>query len=83
MGSEIPLVTRKTLGWGDVQELPPAFCIFYFCSSAAVYSGVRGLPSPFPEHRGRETEKMGASSPPTPSCLLGLLSPSFQGLCIV
>lgn len=48
MGSEgPPLVTRKTLGWGDVQELPPAFCIFIFVHLLLfTFWGVRGSPLP-------------------------------------
>ena len=80
-------MTGKTLGWGDAQELPPAFCIFIFVHLLLfTFWGGKGEPPPslFPRStEGRGAREVGASSPPTPSCLSPSCPLPFQGLCII
>ena len=79
-------MTGKTLGWGDVQELPPAFCIFIFVHLLLfTFWGVRGSPlPPFPPEAQRgEGWGSGCLLPSHPILTEPLLPPPFQGLCII
>ena len=52
-------MTGKTLGWGDVQELPPAFCIFIFVH-LLLFTFWGGKGEPPPSLSPRSTEGRGA-----------------------